>query len=62
MTYYDYTAPEDVVERIGGAEIVIVNKVVLSKAVLSKCQNVKLISVLATGYNVIDIEYAKREA
>ena len=59
VTYYDYTAPEDVVERIGGAEIVIVNKVVLSKAVLSKCQNVKLISVLATGYNVIDIEYAK---
>ena len=59
VTYYDYTAPEDVVERIGDAQIVIVNKVVLSKDVLSKCKNVKLISVLATGYNVIDIEYAK---
>lgn len=59
VAYYDYTAPQDVVARLKGADIAIINKVVLSKDVLSQCNNLKLISILATGYNVVDIDYAK---
>ena len=56
---YDRTAYEDsplIVERIGDAEIVIVNKTPTTKDTINKCQNIKLIAVLATGYNVIDYE------
>lgn len=59
VKYYDYTAPSEVVERIGDAQIAIINKTVLTKNVLSQCKNLQMISVLATGYNVVDIEYAK---
>ena len=58
---YDRTAYEDsplIAERIGDAEIVIVNKTPITKDTINKCQNIKLIAVLATGYNVIDYEYA----
>ena len=61
---YDRTAYEDsplIVERIGDAEIVIVNKTPITKDTINKCQNIKLIAVLATGYNVIDYEYAKEK-
>ena len=53
---YDRTAYEDsplIVERIGDAEIVIVNKTPITKDTINKCQNIKLIAVLATGYNVL---------
>lgn len=59
---YDRTSYEDsplIAERIGDAEIVIVNKTPITKATMNKCPNIKLIAVLATGYNVIDYEYAK---
>ena len=61
---YDRTAYEDsplIAERIGDAEIVIVNKTPITKDTINKCQNIKLIAVLATGYNVIDYEYAKEK-
>lgn len=59
MTVYDRTKPDDVVNRIGDAEMIIVNKTVLSREVLSQCPNVKYIGLFATGYNIIDVEYAK---
>lgn len=59
LSVYDRTPPELTVERIGDAEMVIVNKTVLSKEVLSKCPNVKYIGLFATGYNIIDIDYAR---
>lgn len=59
MTVYDRTKPEDVVTRIGDAEMIIVNKTALSRDVLSQCPNVKYIGLFATGYNIVDIEYAK---
>lgn len=61
MIVYDRTKPEDTAARIGDAELVIVNKTVLSKAVLEQCPNVKYIGLFATGYNVVDISYAKEK-
>ncbi|WP_372753306.1 D-2-hydroxyacid dehydrogenase [Mariniflexile sp.] len=51
--------PETVIETIGNAEIVLTNKVPLSKDVLKKVPNLKYIGVLATGYNVVDVEAAR---
>ena len=59
LTVYDRTAPEQVLERIGDAEVVYVNKVVLSRETLSQCKNLKMVSVLATGYNIVDVAAAK---
>lgn len=59
VTVYDRTAPEDVLARIGDAEVVYVNKVRLDGQTLRQCENLKLVSVLATGYNVVDTAAAK---
>lgn len=61
LTVYDRTAPEDVVPRIGDAEVVYTNKTVITKEILDACPNLKLISVLATGYNVVDTVAAKEK-
>ena len=59
FTVYDRTLPEQTIERIGDAEIVYTNKVFLTKEVMDACPNMKYIGVLATGYNVVDLAYAK---
>lgn len=61
LTVYDRTAPENVVERIGDAEVVYTNKTVIGRDVLDACPNLKMISVLATGYNVVDTAYAREK-
>lgn len=58
LTVYERTAPEDVIARIGDAEAIYTNKTVISEAVMDACPNLKLISVLATGYNVVDLAAA----
>ena len=59
LTVYDRTgSEEEVIRRIGEAEVVFVNKVPISRRVLDACPNIKFISVLATGYNVIDVKAA----
>ena len=59
LTVYDRTGSEDeVIERIGDNQVVFVNKVPISKRVLEACPNIRFISVLATGYNVIDCRAA----
>ena len=60
LTVYDYTAPEDVISRIGDASIILTNKTVISANVISACPNLRYIGVLATGYNVVDIAEAKK--
>ena len=60
LTVYDRTPPHLVVERIGDAEIIFTNKTVISEEIMDKCPSIKYIGVLATGYNVIDIEAAKK--
>ena len=57
---YDYTPPEKTVERIGGADIVITNKVKLGEAVFNACPGVKLVALTATGVNNIDLEAARK--
>jgi len=52
--------PIEVLRTIGNAEIVLTNKTPLSKYVLSKAPNIKYIGVLATGYNVVDFNTAKK--
>ena len=48
-------------EKIADADIVITNKTPISKETLDACPNIKAIAVLATGYNVVDYEYAKEK-
>lgn len=50
----------EIIKRIGDADIVYTNKTPLNKEVLESCKSIKFIGVLATGYNVVDIETAKR--
>lgn len=59
LVVYDRTQKEDVAKRIGDADIVITNKALVTKEVMDCCKSIKLITTLATGYNAIDIEYAK---
>ncbi len=55
VTIYQQTATEaETIERIGDSEIVLVNKVPITEAVLNACPNIKLICVQATGYNIVD--------
>lgn len=59
VTVYDRTAKEDIVARIGDAQIVITNKVPLDAITLEACPSIKYIGVLATGFNVVDTVTAK---
>lgn len=61
VTIYDRSAKEEIVERAGNAEILLVNKVVLSADTLAQLPNVKYIGVMATGFNNIDIEAARKQ-
>lgn len=60
LTVYSRTKAEDVVERAKDAEIVLTNKVVFTDEVMTQLPKLKYIGVLATGYNVIDVEAAHR--
>lgn len=62
LTVYDRTSLTDmdeVIARIGDADAVLTNKTPMPKAVIDACANLKYIGVLATGYNVVDVEAAK---
>lgn len=59
VTLYDRTAPEDVIARIGNAEMILLNKVVITADIMDACPKMKYIGILATGYNVVDIAAAK---
>lgn len=55
---YDRSEPDEVVERAKDADIAITNKVVFSREVMDRLPKLKYIGVLATGYNVVDVEAA----
>ena len=59
LTVYDRTAVDEIVERAAGADIVLTNKTPLSAATLDQLPQLRYIGVLATGYNIVDIEAAK---
>lgn len=58
LTAYDRTKPSETVARAAEADIVLTNKVVISKEVIAQLPQLKYIGVLATGYNVVDVEAA----
>ncbi|SEU26437.1 glycerate dehydrogenase [Lacrimispora sphenoides] len=61
LTVYDRTPVETIIERIGDAEAVIVNKTPISAEVLNACPGIRYVGVLATGYNVVDVKAAKEK-
>lgn len=60
VAVYDRTAPDEVVERCKGAEIVLSNKVPLDADTIASLPDCKYIGVLATGFNLIDLDAATR--
>lgn len=60
LTVYDRTAPEDVLERAKGAQVILTNKVVITDELMDQLPELQYIGVLATGYNVVDIPAARR--
>ena len=64
LTVYDRTSYKDapiIAERIGNAEIAVVNKTPITPETINNCPNLKLIAGLATGYNVVDYAYAREK-
>ena len=59
---YDRTTPEQIVPRASNAQIILTNKTVLSAQTIDRLTNLKYISVLATGYNVVDVEAARQRS
>lgn len=55
---YEYTAQEDALERMRGSEIVLTNKVLITREMMEQLPELRYVGVLATGYNVVDIEAA----
>ncbi len=63
LTVYDRTAkdPKEIISRIGDAEIVLENKINMSREIIDACPNLRLIGELATGYNNVDIAAAREK-
>ena len=64
LTIYDRTSYADsplIAERLGDAEVAVINKTPITRATIDACPNLKCIAVLATGYNVVDYNYAKEK-
>ena len=59
VVVYELTKQEELVENIQDADIVLCNKTNLHRDILKECTNLKYIGLFATGYNNIDIEYAR---
>lgn len=60
VTVYERTPQNQVIERIGNSDAIFLNKIQITEEVFSSCPNLKYIGVLATGYNVIDLEAARK--
>ncbi len=64
LTVYDRTSVNDeqtIVQRMNEADIVLTNKTPITPRIIEACPKLKMISVLATGYNIVDTEYARRK-
>ena len=58
LTVYERTPQKLAVERIGNAQIVLTNKVLITREVMDACPNLRYVGVTATGYNVVDVHAA----
>ncbi len=63
VEYYDSSTQDtdEIVGKIGDANIITTNKINITKAVMDRCPNLKLVAVLATGYNNVDCSYAREK-
>ena len=59
LTVYERTTPEEVLERCTGSEVIFTNKVILNSETIEQLPELKYIGVLATGTNVVDLNFAK---
>lgn len=62
LVIYDRTEDDEdkIIDRIGDADIAIINKVPITERIMDACPNLKAIAILATGYNVVDIDAARK--
>ena len=60
LVIYQLTKPDELVERIDDADILLCNKTYIGKNIMGECKNLKYIGLFATGYNNIDIECARQ--
>lgn len=61
VTVYDRTdSNEESISRIGDSEIILVNKTPLPASVIEACPSIKMIGMLATGYNIVDVDCARK--
>jgi glycerate dehydrogenase len=58
---YNTTSEEETIQRVKDCDVVITNKVLISKEIMQKCKNLKLICIAATGMNNVDLEFAKSQ-
>ena len=59
VSFFDRTPQEEIASRIGDAPVVLTNKARITRGIMEACPGLRYIGVLATGYNVVDIEAAK---
>lgn len=60
VVVYDRTPKEEIVKRIGDAQAVYINKTSLNADILEQCPSIRFVGVLATGYNVVDCDAARK--
>ncbi|MHB1179066.1 MAG: Rossmann-fold NAD(P)-binding domain-containing protein, partial [Daejeonella sp.] len=56
---YDRTSPGEILERCEGADVIFTNKTPVNASLINQLPSLKFIGVLATGYNVVDVQAAK---
>ena len=61
VVVHDRTSPDQIIERSKGAEVLFTNKTPVREAVIRQLPDLKLIGVLATGYNIIDVKAAREK-
>lgn len=61
VTIYERTNPDQIVERAKDADVLFINKCVITKEILDELPNLKYVGLQSTGYNVIDCDYAKKK-
>ena len=59
VVLYDHTSPDQALERMAEAEIVLTNKVKITAPMMDACPKLRYIGVTATGYDVVDLAGAK---
>lgn len=61
VIFYERTQANQTIQRIADAQIILVNKVLITKEVIDACQNLKYIGLCSTGTNVVDLNYAHQK-